>query len=112
MAQKIYGRTAKLALIDVHDEPVLMEALKKLSQVSVVGLPRTTENQNVVQVDEDEIEALTNRIHQSLECLSSILKAKRHSKEFEEAKWRYYSSFGDVIRLYWNLMITAYQIYF
>ena len=43
--------------------------------------------------------------HGGLECLSSIAKSKWHLDKLEKSKWGGYSSLGNVIGGYWDLVV-------
>ena len=76
-----------------HDEVVVSEALEKLDFV-LFGVPAG--HQDVVNVDKCTVKALTDSVHQSLERLGRVLKAKWHPEKLEQPKWGDNGSFQYV----------------
>ena len=74
----------------------------------VPGSGVTTEQ--VVQVDKAEGQATQYLIHEALEGLRGVAKAKWHSNEFEEAKWCDDCGLGDVVRVHGDLMIRPDEV--
>ena len=81
MAEKCDGSDTKLALGKVDSQTMLINPLKELKEVCVVFLSRTADNENIIEIDENKIEATAHFVHKALERLSGILKAKRHTQE-------------------------------
>ncbi len=70
-----------------------------------------TGNEDVIQINEKEIQPLTNRVHETLKRLGSIGQTHRHAHEFEETKRRDKSRFWNVIRVDRNLVISSDQVH-
>ena len=61
---------------------------------------------NIIQINENEVEALQNPIHLSLKNLSGVFLAKRHPHKFKESKRSCNCPLGIVLRGHWDLMKT------
>jgi hypothetical protein len=70
------------------------------------------ENEEIIKVNEQEGKGTKKGIHEALESLGSVFKAKRHEIELKETKGSYYCCLGDVVFLHRNLIITLLQIQF
>ena len=64
-------------------------------------------DENVIEVDKNEGDVAEDAIHQSLECLSSILEPKRHTKELPEPEGRDDGRLGDVSLCYRDLVVAT-----
>ena len=75
-----------------------------------VGVHVRTGDEQVVQVDKAERQAAQYLIHEALEGLRGVAKAKWHSNEFEEAKWRDDCGLGDVVRVHGDLVVRPDEV--
>ena len=67
-------------------------------------------HQDVVNVSENEVQTLTDDVHQALEGLGSILQAEGHSDEFIESKRGDDSGLGNVYNSHGDLVVASDQI--
>ena len=64
-------------------------------------------NEDVIQVNEDKRQAPQDAVHQSLEGLGRVFKAKRHSDELVEPKGGDNRRLLHMISMHWDLVITT-----
>ena len=69
-----------------------------------------TGDEDIIYVDEHEVEASCNFVHESLESLSRVTETKRHFCELKKAKWSRDSCFADIVFGDWNLVVRPNQI--
>jgi hypothetical protein len=89
----------------VNVQAVGCQSGKNSLQMAEMLSSAVAENQNVIQIDEYERQRAEKTVRQSLESLTSISKAERHEKKFEQSKWGYDRRFGNVSFIHWNLIV-------
>ena len=67
-------------------------------------------DQDVVDVDESEIQASEDLVHEPLERLCRILKAERHAEELPQTERGDDGRLGDVVCVHWDLVVATNQI--
>jgi len=107
MAEEINFVDSKDALVCVDDQSVVCQPLKKVLKITLVLSRAVAGHQDVIKVDKDTRHASTYSVHQALEGLSCILKAKRHSKELPKSEWGNNGCFWNVFRSYRNLVVAT-----
>ena len=88
------------------------ESLKQSTEVLHVLRGRVAGNQQVVQVCEAEWEAGHHLIDKSLERLAGITQPEWHPYELEQPERSCNGGLGNVIRIYWYLMIRPDKVDF
>ena len=86
VAQEIHGRTAKGALGEVENQASRPEPVEDLPEVYNVLLAGLAGHQNVVDVDEDEVQAVEDPVHVPLEGHPRVLESEGHAQGLVEAK--------------------------
>ena len=71
-----------------------------------------TGNENVIDVNENKIEATCYFIHKTLEGLGGVTQSKRHFGELEKTKWCGEGSFTNVFSSHGNLVVGTDKINF
>ena len=94
-----FGDT-KDTLLPVDNHPIFGEEAEDLTEVHFMLLFGAAGDENVVEVDKSEGDVVEDAI---LECLSSILEPKRHTKELPEPEGR----LGDVSLCYRDLVVAT-----
>ena len=82
MAKEVDGVATKLTLGDIDGQAILLKSLKQQVKMFFVCLCVLASHQNVVDVNKDKIQTVTDSVHQVLEGLGSILQTKWHLEEF------------------------------
>ena len=67
-------------------------------------------DQDVVDVDESEIQASEDLVHEPLERLCRILKAERHAEKLPQTERGDDGRLGDVVCVHWDLVVATNQI--
>ena len=98
----------KDTLFPVDDHPVVREEAEDLTEVHFMLLFSVAGDEDVIQVYEDEREATEDAVHQSLECLGSVLETKGHVEELPEPKGSDDGRLGDICRHNRDLVVAAY----
>ena len=98
-------------LLPVDDHPIVRKEAEDLTEVCFVLLFGVAGDKDVVQVDEDEGDAVEDAVHQPLECLGGILETKGHAEELPEPEGSDDGRLGDVGQCNRDLMIAAHQVY-
>ena len=62
-----------------YNQAVGLKTFKENLQMIFVFLIGSTSNQYIIQVVEDEIEAMENLIHKALKCLCCVFQSKWHT---------------------------------
>ena len=110
MAQEIHRRVAKGALGKVEDQASRPEPVEDLPEVDDVLLVGLAGHKDVIDVDEDEAQAVENLVHEPLEGHPGILESKRHAQELKEAKGCDDSGLGDSQLLQEDLKVAVLQV--
>ena len=95
MAQEIHGRAAKGALGEVEDQVSQPEPVENLPEVYNVLLAGLAGHQDVIDVDEDKVQAVEDTVHVPLEGHPCVLEPEGHAQELVEAKGRDDGSLRD-----------------
>ena len=98
-------------LFPVDDHPVVREEAEDLTEVRFMLLFSVAGDEDVIQVYKDEREATEDAVHQSLECLGSVLETKGHAEELPEPKGSDDGCLGDIFRHNRDLVVAAYQVH-
>ena len=69
-----------------------------------------TGNQKIIKIYEHEGKRPENRVHQALECLSTILQPERHSKKLGSSERGHNGRFWDMVRMHRNLVVCLCQV--
>ena len=64
------------------------QALEDCSYVQYVIIGSCAAYEEVIEIDKHERESFTDSVHEALEGLCCVFKAKWCTQEFEKAKWR------------------------
>ena len=94
----------------MNEDAVVGEQFEDLSKMFQVRVHVWAGDQQVVQVDKAEGQATQYLIHEALEGLRGVAKAKWHSNEFEEAKWCDDCGLGDVVRVHGDLVVRPDEV--
>ena len=97
--------------LQVYDHPVVREEVDDLTEVCFVLLFTQAGDKDVVQIGEDDGDAMKNAVHQPLECLGDVLKPEVHAEELPESKGSDDSHLRDVCLCDRNLVVATNQIY-
>ncbi len=73
---------------------------------------RAAADDDIVQVDEDEVEARQDPVHSPLECVAGVAEAKSHAEEFKQSKRCCNRRFLNIFRIHQNLMVAFAKIHF
>ena len=79
MAKEIDLWFPKLTLFQPDNQAIGLKTFKENLQMFFVFLIGSTSNQYIIQVVEDEIEAMENLIHKVLKCLCCVFQSKWHA---------------------------------
>ena len=101
---------AKLALGNVDNQTVFLEALEQKSQVVCVSFWVFACYQDVINVNKCKVQTLEDAVHQALKGLCSIFQPKGHSEEFKQTKRCDYGCSGDVLVSDWDLVIASNKV--
>ena len=112
MAEEVNGVATKLALGGVDDQAVLLESLEQQVKVFFVCLNILASHQDVVNVDEGEIQIVTDNVHQVLESLGSILQTERHPEKLIQPKRSDDGGFGDILSSHRDLVVASNKVDF
>ena len=110
MAQEVHRRAAKGALGKVENQagrPELVENLPEVHHVLLAGLAC---HQDVVDVDEDEVQAVEDPVHVPLERHPRVLEPEGHPQELEEAEGCDDGGLGHRRLLQGDLQVAVLQI--
>ena len=69
-------------------------------------------HQDVVNVDEGEIQTVTDSVHQVLESLDSILQTERHPEKLIQPERSDDGSFGDILSGHRDLVVASNKVDF
>jgi hypothetical protein len=106
MAKEINFCGAKNALVRIDVEAILREDRKDLLQMRKVTVRGVTENEEVIQVDEQERERMKKGVHESLKGLGSIHEAKWHEEKFEKSERGDDRRFWNVVFIHRHLIVS------
>jgi hypothetical protein len=112
MTEAIDLRDSKGTLSRVDAEATGGQHIKDLAEVEEMLLPGGAENEEIIKIDKKERKGTEKGVHEALECLGSIFKAKGHEVEFKETKRSDYCGFWNVVFMHGDLIITLFQIKF
>ena len=112
MAEEVNGVATKLALGDVDDQSVLLESLEQQAKVFFVCLNILASHQAVVNVDEGEIQTITDNFHQALESLGSILQTEKHPEKLIQPERSDDDGFGDILSGHRDLVVALNKVDF
>ena len=87
-----------------------MEPVEEGGQVALVLLGISAGDQDVIEVDEQEVEALAHGVHEPLKGLCCVPESERGPEELIEAEMCDDSRFVDVLLCHRDLMVAAHQI--
>ena len=95
VAKKVDLSDAKDTLLSLDHHVTERQSFEDLPEILRM-FSGAAAHQDVIQVDEDAGDTSEFGIHESLKCLSSILKSKWHAKKFQKAEGSDDGCFTDV----------------
>ena len=112
VSEKVKGRYTKNTLGPVHNEAICGQHLEDVVKILKMFFWRRGGNEDVVDVDKAVWNSIEDRVHESLEILTRILKSKGGPLEDIESKWGDDSSLLDVVGMNRDLMVPFEQVDF
>ena len=110
MSQEIECGAAELALHDIDDKAMFLEALEQLSKMTLVLLGILASHQDVIYINKNKIQTLTDSVHETLKRLTCILESERHSEELVEPERCDNGSFGHILSSNRDLVIATHKV--
>jgi hypothetical protein len=101
VAQKIHIGRGENALLQIDNQAVVLKTLEWQLQMLQMFLVGRTGDDDVVQIRKAEVKARGDPVHQQLERVARVPKAKKHAEELEQPEWCRDGCRGDVGRVHW-----------